>query len=97
MAKVTKKDQEVTLAAVRKQFAPWIDDETGLAPKLMDFDGTPAVVWEDGAPYDWTILANFGGIEEEFGFSVPAIGTLPKNIEVEPINGYALAIYKSTL
>ena len=67
MAKVavTKRDADKVLAAIRRQFAGWIDpDRPDYGPKLLkDFDwlgtGAPpyAIVWEQGSPYDWAVYA----------------------------------------
>lgn len=88
MATVTKRQQQQVLAAVKEQFKVWV--EAGYEPKLMDYDGTPSVVWEEG-PYDWTMLTG-GGVEEEFGFRVPA-GNYPEGVFLEPLNGCVLGLY----
>ena len=69
---VKKRDADKVLAAVKRQFAGWVEPgqpESG--PKLVkDFDwlGTGAapyaVVWESG-PYEWTFTAGEGGVDEE--------------------------------
>ena len=101
---VKKRDADKVLAAIKRQFAGWIEPghpETG--PQLVkDYDwlgddwlgdgGAPyAVLWESG-PYEWTYLAGEGGIEEEFGFKIKAV-EFPEAVFVEPITHFALGIY----
>lgn len=69
--KVTEKQAQRVLAAVREQCAGWIDPEQpDTGPKLvMDFDwmgtgSSPAIVWEEG-PFEWTYRFPEGGIDEE--------------------------------
>lgn len=98
---VKKRDADKVLAAIRRQFAAWIDPAAGpdYAPKLLkDFDwlgtGAPpyAIVWEQGSPYDWAMYAGQEYIDEEFGFRVKAV-EFPPTIWTEAITGWALAIY----
>lgn len=69
--KVTEKQAQRVLAAVREQCAGWLDpDKPDTGPKLvMDFDWTgtgarPAIVWE-GGPFEWTYQFPYGGVDEE--------------------------------
>jgi len=89
---VNQKKVEQVLAAVKKQFAVWVDEEKGYAPKVIEFEGNPAICWESGAPYQWALLVNCGGADEEFGFGVEA-AELPAGVEVEAYSGYVLNIY----
>jgi hypothetical protein len=90
---VNQKKVEQVLAAVKKQFTVWVDEEKGYAPKVIEQrGGNPAICWESGAPYQWALLVNYGGVDEEFGFGVEA-AELPAGVEVEAYNGYVLNIY----
>lgn len=100
MAKVVvrKADADKVLAAVRRQFAGWIEPgDPASGPTLVkDFDwdcgvAPYAVVWE-GGPYEWPMLAGEGGVDEEFGFKIKAV-EFPKTVFVEPYTGWALGIY----
>lgn len=51
-----------------------------------------AIVWEEG-PYEWAHMFPFGGIEEEFGLRVPDVSDRTKNVFIECITGWAVAIY----
>ncbi|MGV0986783.1 MAG: hypothetical protein ACOYB2_19725 [Limnohabitans sp.] len=69
--KVTKAQATKVLSEVKRTFKPYIDPKVeGSGPTLvMDFDwfgygGYPAIVWE-GGPYEWSILASNGGVDEE--------------------------------
>lgn len=97
--RVTKREAERTLAAVRRAFKAYVSD--GYGPKLVkdwnwgftvahDYDW--AIVWEEGSPYNWTYLFPDGGIDEEFGGRHPAVD-LPDGVWTEAITGWALAIY----
>lgn len=99
--RVKKADAEKVLAAVKRQFKPWID--AGMAgPRLVkDYSwsdiGNPApyaIVWEDGSPYEWCFLFPYGGVEEEFGFNVKAV-EIPKSVFTEPIFSFILGIYEA--
>ena len=102
MAKVavTKRDADKVLAAIRRQFAGWIDpDRPDYGPELLkDFDwlgtGAPpyAIVWEQGSPYDWAVYAGQSYVDEEFGFRVKGV-EFPPAVWVEAITGWALAIH----
>ncbi|MGV8972212.1 MAG: hypothetical protein ACOH10_07805 [Rhodoglobus sp.] len=94
---VRKADADRVLAAVRRQFAGWLDPADEGGPQLVkDFDwgagpAPYAVIWE-GGPYDWAMLAGEGGIEEEFGAKIKAV-VFPKTVFCEPYTGWALAIW----
>lgn len=117
---VTRDQAETALAAIRSTFAAYcepmtIDGETYPAlsdgPKLIDgtdYDGRPdpIIVWEDGAPYEWTYLASMGGVDQEtaslaaeFGGTVkptPAASehpAWPAGVWAEPVNTVTLALY----
>lgn len=89
--RVTKSMAVRTLKAIEVAFASWVQE--GYGPKLLEnWDGIDfAIVWEEGAPYDWAFLIG-GGIEEEFGFQVPA-AKLPKTVWTEPVNSCVVGIY----
>lgn len=95
---VSQRDAELVLAAIKKQYAVYLEDagpdDQPLLIKDWNFFGNGAVpyavIWE-GGPYEWAHLVD-GGIEEEFGFRVQA-AELPDTVEVEPYTGWALAIY----
>lgn len=93
--RVTKREAEAVLAAVKKAFRTWI--EAGYEPPTlrMDWDWsgepTPTILWE-GGPFEWTTLFPHGGRDEEFGFTIePA--KLPADVWTEPYSSYALSIY----
>lgn len=105
---VKKRDADKVLAAIRRQFAGWIEPgQPEQGPKLVkDFDwygGAPyAIVWEEG-PYEWTFTAGEGGIDEEMTslareFDPKAVVKtkavkFPDTVFVEPVTGWALGIY----
>lgn len=99
--KVKKADAIKVLNAVKAQFKGWIDpDMPDSGPKLVkDFDwsgtgGAPyAIVWE-GGPFEWTMTAGHGGIDEEFGFKIKAVA-FPESVFCEPMTGWALGIYEA--
>ena len=92
---VRKRDAEKVLAAVTHQ--RWLG---GTPPVLVkDYetwggDVAPwAILWEEG-PYEWPYLFPFGGIEEEFGFTVRDVSAMiPSRVFAEPLNGWSIAIY----
>lgn len=101
---VRKRDADKVLAAIRRQYAGWIDpkdkDDVGIGmsgPQLVkNFDwgcgvAPYAVVWE-GGPYQWTYLAGEAHIDEEFGFKIPAVD-FPESVFCEAYTGWALGIY----
>ena len=96
--KVTKRDAEKVLAAVRKQFSAYVKGGSDLDQPMLikdwDFFGHGAVpyaiVWE-GGPYEWAHLVG-GGVDEEFGFRYES-APIPDNVYVEPYTSYVLAIY----
>jgi hypothetical protein len=97
MSKVSKAKAEQVLKSVRKAFAPYVTDQYG--PTLVeDWDGEGwAVVWEDGAPYEWALL--YGGLaagyevtEEEFGFKFKPVKKVT-GVYTEPYYSYVLSIY----
>lgn len=115
---VTEKQAREVLAAITAQFASYLDslaiDGTDYGPTCppptldMDYDGTPAIVWEDG-PDEWAYRAAMGGTSEEervltaqaadeFGVTYikPADdepATLPAGVSVEPLYSFVLGIY----
>jgi len=97
--RVTKRDAEHTLAAVKRMFSAYIEGDYG--PKLVkdwnwgwttSTDYAWAIVWEEGSPYNWTYLFPFGGVDEEFGGRHTGV-ELPDDVWTEAITGWALAIY----
>jgi hypothetical protein len=96
--KVTKRQAEQVLAAVKRQFRAWLSADGSNSPVLiMDWDWLgygpcPSIVWE-GGPYDWTMYFPGGGIEEEFGTTVKPV-TVPKGIWTEPMTMFAISIYR---
>lgn len=96
MRSVTKRKAEATLRAVQRAYTSWVDE--GHGPELnMEFDWsgepTPTIVWE-GGPYDWAIFASFGGVDEEFGFELPAV-QFPDGVYGEPYAGWALSLFRT--
>lgn len=97
--KVTRRDAEKVLAGVRRAYRPYLRagyNEPMLVRNWRFFDGPPvpyAIVWE-GGPFEWTMHVPFGGRDEEFGGTIPAID-VPDGIYTEPYTGWALGIYPS--
>lgn len=89
--KITKLQAERTLRAVETQWAAWIDDSSSHPILSMDWNGAPAILWEDG-PSDWAYLFNSGGTEPEFGFKIDA-AKVPAGVYAEPYYSFVLAIY----
>lgn len=91
-AKVTKSMAVKTLKAIEVAFASWVQE--GYGPVLLEnWDGIDfAIAWEEGAPYDWPQLIG-GGIEEEFGFKVPA-AKIPATVWTEAVNGCVVGLYR---
>ena len=82
----------VSLASIRKTFAAYIDSDEYAPKVLRGWDGHDTVIiWEDGAPYDWTILVNGG--YDEFGTTY-APCTMPPGVHAEAVNGCVLALYR---
>ena len=82
--------------AAAKRIARVWGAEEGYGPiAVRDWngDGRHAIVWEDGAPYDWTYLID-GGTDEEFGIRYTRVAP-PKGFFFEPITHYALGIYEA--
>lgn len=89
----TTPEAEATLQAVASAFKPWVEAGHG-SPTLKDEDGTPVISWENG-PFDWPFLFPHGGVEEEFGFTIPDVSDmLPEGVHCEARNGYEVAIYE---
>jgi hypothetical protein len=59
---------------------------------VLDWDGPGrhVIAWEEG-PYEWVHLLD-GGIEEEFGFNLPAVPT-PKGFWHEATTHYAISLW----
>lgn len=100
--KTTQKQAEATLAAIKKQFALYIE-AVGSEPKLVDnfdFYGLHGhsiekpwgIVWEEG-PMDWALLVPHGGREPEFGMGFPPT-EMPKGVWAEPYASWAVSLYK---
>lgn len=70
MARVTKRQAEAALNAVRRQFRSYLEPFDGYGPMCpeptlnMDWDGHVAILWEDG-PSEWAHRATVGGSSEE--------------------------------
>ena len=104
MAKVTKRQAERVLSLLKKQTAPWLDDDyvEGDPKLIMDWDwfGTgpvPSIVWE-GGPYAWPQYFPRGGIEEEFGFNLPDVsGRIPAEVRVEAATHFAVSLYREAV
>jgi hypothetical protein len=97
--RVTKREAERTLNAVKRMFRAYITE--GYGPELRknwDWGWTVerhydwAIVWEEGSPYNWTYLFPEGGVDEEFGGRHTGV-ELPDGVWTEAITGWALAIY----
>lgn len=81
--------------AAAKRIARLWHAEEGYGPRaIRDWDGPGrhAIVWEDGAPYGWTMLLD-GGRDEEFGIQYPAVPA-PAGFFFEPYTHYAAGIFK---
>jgi hypothetical protein len=83
---------------ILKAYAAKIAKTWGYPPEqgpqvVLDWDGPGkhVIVWEDYAPYDWPQLLH-GGIEEEFGFKLPAVPA-PKGYWTEAVNHLTIALY----
>jgi hypothetical protein len=103
---VTKGDAEKVLAAVRKQYAAYLDGVEG--PVLLkDWNWTGygaarwSVVWE-GGPYEWAVNFGDSGVDEELAELAAEFGLspvrfkpypIPDTVWTEPVTGWALAIY----
>lgn len=93
--KITAKQIEAVLAALRGQFG--VTDPADGPQLQRDYEGwggsatAVAIVW-DGGPHDWAIGA-FSPHITEFGSRVEG-AVRPAGIFSEPINGYALGVYR---
>ncbi len=94
--------EEQALEMVRDRFAVYIlPGDQG--PQLKDWQGQPAIVWEDSSPYEWAFLATAGGIDEELAGLMAELGQTVKPIEpiewpeglhAEPIMSFILGLYR---
>lgn len=117
---VTPAQAESVRQAVLKRYASWftplvLDDGTTFAPmavesdvKVLDYDGTTVVSWEEG-PSEWAYQFTMGGSTEEervmahsaaqeFGVpgykaAEPAPVATPKGVYVEPYYSFSLGVY----
>lgn len=116
---ITREQAEAVLDAVREQFRAYLqpitlDSGRVLSPCCsqpqldMDYDGQPAIIWEDG-PDEWALRVTEGGPSEEdhvlaaeaareFGVAHraptgPAPARLPADIWVDALNSCVLGIY----
>lgn len=91
---ITKAKAEAVRRAVAKQFAA----DPAYGPQVcMDYDGHPAIVWEDGAPYEWTyhvgsLAAGYAVRDEEFGFTWKPV-PFPAGVFMEPVSHLVLGLY----
>lgn len=107
MAKrVTKKQAEAAVAAIREQFKSYLgNDETG--PVIVWNWETPygriqecVVMWDDCAPYEWAMNAHQGGYDEELSslaeraVYTPEAKNWPKGVWCEPYSSYVLCLYR---
>lgn len=93
MKRPTKAQMTKTLNAVRDQCGAWCIDGDG--PKLLDIDGYPAIVWEEG-PYEWPFLFPYGGIEEEFGTRRADVSDrIPAGWYAEALTHYSITLYEA--
>lgn len=97
MSKVSKAKAQQVANSVKEAFKPWVTDEYG--PTLVkDWNGEGwAVVWEDGAPFEWALLygtlaAGYPVVEEEFGFTLKPVPKV-KGVYTEPYYSYVLCVY----
>lgn len=92
MANLSKAKATAALNAVKRAYKAYLDE--GVEPPVLVMgwteSGAPAICWESG-PYDWAMLTD-GGIEEEFGFTLPAV-KWPKGVYAEAYNGCVKALY----
>lgn len=83
---VTRKQADQVLRQVKERFAPYLSKES--KPQLIrnwdwGYGPTPyAIVWE-GGPYEWSILATSGGVDEEL---TTELMTLPQYAEFTRTN-----------
>lgn len=77
-----------------------LKDERFLPIVRMDFDWLgygewPALVWEDGSPYDWPSTFPYGGRDPEFGFNMADVSEfVPEGWYVEAQTSWAVSLYE---
>jgi hypothetical protein len=104
--RITAKQANAALAAVRKQFRSYLFDEAAKGPYLVKDWEAPSgrivplvMVWGDDAPYEWAMNAQDGGLDEELSslmetaVHTPPAASWPKGVRSEPYTGYVLALY----
>lgn len=92
---VTREQAEQVLAALQRQCAGWIGEETQYGPTLAeDFDGRPfVIIWEEG-PDGWPFAFPHGLAEDCGGRIADVSADVPPGLLVEPINHYSVGIYR---
>lgn len=105
--KVTRKQAEQALAAIKEQFKTYIAAGYD-GPELIEnwepwwnSSTIPFVImWEEG-PFEWAYSAKDGGIDEELSslmgerVDTPAATSWPEGIWMEPATTYCVALYLS--
>lgn len=82
---VTSRQAGQVLSAVRRAYP---DFDFGDGPRFVpDWDGRNVIIWEEGAPYSWTL--DFAG-NVQFAADAAAIF---ERVYVEPVNECVLALY----
>lgn len=79
--RVTKREAEKVLAAVKRAFPAWIGGKGSTPPTLVknwewgwNYSRTYdwAIIWEEG-PYEWTYRFPEGGVDEELTYELRTI------------------------
>lgn len=93
--KITKAQAHKALAALERQFAGWIDEQSRpfINPDYYDGQYGLPIVWE-GGPYAWVFLVQYGGIEEEFGTRIPEATGWPEGVGFEVLDNCAIALFR---
>ena len=100
---ITANDAEGYRRLVMKRFKSWLDDAGQPEPVAIEnWDGRGhwAIVWEDGAPYEWAYYGTSGSFEyaerePEFGFRLPIV-EIPDSLShifSEPYNNCVVMLY----
>lgn len=101
---ITRLQAEKSLTAVIEKFSAYTEDGSNL-PVLVESwtdSGDWAICWEEG-PFEWALLANHGGVDEElaslgeeFGYTPQPLAPVvwPKGVFGEPYYSFVLALYK---
>lgn len=97
---VTKRQAEQAFRQFKEQFKGLLPPEDyAHGPKLINnwdwLESGPtkwAIVWEEG-PYEWAMLAQYGG-KTEFGGTIPAAKHWPAGTFAEAVTSWSIGIYE---